>query len=172
MGNYIRLAGVKDARIIGYIHSESCRQAYKGIIPKCLLQRITPNQRARYFYRALVTKTQEIAIMYQDDKPAGFMALRKRGYKELGNIDKQMQIYRIYFLPCFWHKGLGTELLNWALNLLKKRGIEKVHLWVFKDNINARKCYEKLGFKHDGAIIRSDYGKSVYLYRYVKDISQ
>lgn len=171
MGNYIRLAEVKDAGIIGYIHSESCKQTYKGIIPDYLLQRITPNQRAIYFYRAILTKSQEIAIMYHDDKPAGFIALRRRGYREIGDIDKQMQIYRIYFLPCYWRKGLGTELLNWAFEVLKKREIKKVHLWVFKDNINARKCYEKLGFKHDGAIIRSNYGKNIYLYRYVKDIS-
>jgi ribosomal protein S18 acetylase RimI-like enzyme len=172
VGSYIRYAGIKDAGIIGFIHSESCKQTYKGIIPDYVLQRITPKQRAGYFYRALLTRTQEIAIMYKDGKPAGFIALRKRGFKELGDVDKQMQIYRIYFLPGFWHKGFGTELLNWSFDELKKRGYEKVNLWVFKDNLNARRCYEKLGFNHDGAIIRSSYGRNIYLIRYFKDISQ
>jgi ribosomal protein S18 acetylase RimI-like enzyme len=170
MGRYIRYADIKDARLLGWIHSESCRETYKDIIPDNVLRKISPKQRGVYFYRALLYKTQEIAIIHEDEKPAGFIALRRRGYKGLGDEKKQMQIYRIYFLPSFWHRGLGTELINWSLEELKKRGYKKVNLWVFKDNINARKCYEKLGFKQDGAIIRMNYGKSIYLCRYVKAI--
>jgi diamine N-acetyltransferase len=51
----------------------------------------------------------------------------------------------------YWNKGYGTE----ALKLLLKHGFEtlnlnRIFLRVYEDNPRAIRCYEKVGFVHEG----------------------
>ncbi|MBR3973728.1 MAG: GNAT family N-acetyltransferase [Oscillospiraceae bacterium] len=57
------------------------------------------------------------------------------------------EILAIHSLPESWGSGLGHAMLTWAL---KQIGHRKVHLWAFKDNIRARRFYEKHGMHWDG----------------------
>jgi len=45
-------------------------------------------------------------------------------------------------------QGIGRKLVETSLYELKKQGIEKCHLFVFVENIEATKFWEKLGWKH------------------------
>lgn len=49
--------------------------------------------------------------------------------------------------PDHRRKGLGENLLNYAISLIKKKGFKKVCLEVDKDNYPALKLYNKLNFK-------------------------
>lgn len=49
----------------------------------------------------------------------------------------------LYVDPDFQDKGIGTELMEAALKKLKR----PVRLGVFSDNQNAKRLYEKFGFK-------------------------
>lgn len=74
-------------------------------------------------------------------------------------------------MPEYWNNGIGSELINWGLNELKKRNYDKVTLWVLEENINARKFYEKVGFKHDGTVKEITIGKKLNECRYEKTIT-
>ncbi len=71
-------------------------------------------------------------------------AARNRDEKEWG------EVVAIYLLPKIWGSGQGCELLQYALGKLKKKGFKNFCLWVMKDNIRARKFYEKNGFQISG----------------------
>ena len=43
--------------------------------------------------------------------------------------------------------GIGTNLLKQAIKLAKKENVDSIELNVNKDNIVAKKLYEKMGFK-------------------------
>jgi ribosomal protein S18 acetylase RimI-like enzyme len=43
--------------------------------------------------------------------------------------------------------GLGKKLIEKAITKLKELGSDRLSIGVFFDNTNARKLYEKLGFK-------------------------
>ncbi|BAY86233.1 GCN5-related N-acetyltransferase [Calothrix parasitica NIES-267] len=45
-------------------------------------------------------------------------------------------------------QGIGRKLVETSLGELKKQGIEKCHLFVFVENIEAKKFWERLGWKH------------------------
>ena len=60
--------------------------------------------------------------------------------------------------------------MNWGLNELKNRNYKRVILWVFEENLNARKFYEKMGFKHDGTKKEITIGKKLMELRYEKVI--
>ncbi|HSR04244.1 MAG TPA: hypothetical protein VLM88_06645 [Proteiniclasticum sp.] len=41
-------------------------------------------------------------------------------------------------------------MIDWGINELKKRSYTHVSLWVLEENMNARRFYERKGFRHDG----------------------
>ncbi len=49
---------------------------------------------------------------------------------------------------------IGTDLAARTFNWAKKKGYEKIVIWVFEDNIEGLKFYKKLGFKPVGKWIK------------------
>ncbi len=68
--------------------------------------------------------------------------------------------------------GVGSELIQWGINELRKRNYTEITLWVLEENIRARRFYEKIGFYHDGTVKEINIGKELKEYRYVKEIEQ
>lgn len=165
----IRYADIDDAKILGEIHSQSWKVAYKGIVPDEILNNITIKKRQKYFEKALTEGWEEDAIIFNDNKAVGLICIGK-----CRDIDKEGscgEIWGIYLLPEYWNMGIGSELINWGVSELKKRNYDKVTLWVLEDNLNARKFYEKIGFEHDGTIKEITIGKTLNEYRYVKVVA-
>lgn len=164
----IRYADISDAKILGEIHSKSWKVAYRGVVPNEILENITVEKRQKYFEKALTSRWEEDAIIFKDNKAAGFICIGR-----CRDTDKSYicgEIWGIYLLPEYWKMGIGTELINWGLNELKERNYSKVTLWVLEENINARKFYEKIGFKHDGTVKEITIGRNLNEYRYEKII--
>ena len=44
--------------------------------------------------------------------------------------------------------GIGSHILEFAINCFKENGIKTIRLHVFKDNQSAIRLYTKYGFKH------------------------
>jgi len=160
----IRRADVNDARILGEIHSQSWKVAYKGIVPDSVLDNINADKRQKYFEKALSEKGEEDTLIFKDDKAVGFMCIGK--CRDEDKDDTYGEIWGMYLLPEYWNQGIGTYLINYGLNELKSRNYKKATLWVLEENINARKFYEKIGFKHDGTIKEIDLGKKLNELRY------
>ena len=149
----IRYAKIEDARILGEIHSQSWKVAYKGIVPDEILDNLTVGKRQEYFEDGIAAGLMCIGKCRDEDK--------SNDYGEIGGI---------YLLPQFWNKGIGTELISWGINELIYRGYRKISLWVLEENLSARKFYEKIGFEHDDTIKEINIGKKLNEYRYTKII--
>lgn len=164
----IRYADITDAEIMGEIHSRSWKAAYKNIVPDSILNKISAENRQKYFEKVLSERIEENVLIYADDKAVGLMCIGK-----CRDIDQGIgcgEIWGIYLLPEYWNRGIGTYLINWGLNELKNRKFRKVTLWVLEENLNARTFYEKMGFRHDGTIKEIFLGKKLKEYRYEKTI--
>ena len=61
-----------------------------------------------------------------------------------------IEITDFYVDPFFVGQGIGTLLIKQMLGQVKKYGVQKVILWVIKDNVKARKFYETHGFVDSG----------------------
>jgi ribosomal protein S18 acetylase RimI-like enzyme len=163
----IRNADINDANVLGNIHSESFRVAYKGIIPDSILDNFTAIKREQYIQKSLIDGTEEYVLIEKCNEPAGFICIGKCRDEDLDSSCGE--VWGIYLLPLFWNQGLGTKLINWGMAELIRRGFEKVSLWVLEENINARKFYEKLGFEHDGTVKEINIGKPLNEYRYIRN---
>lgn len=168
MENYIRYANSEDANVLGIIHSESWKIAYKGIVPASVLDNITAEKREKYFYKALSEKREEDAILYFEDKPIGFICIGKCRDNDLN--DTYGEIWGIYLLSSHWNKGLGSELIKWGINELKAKKYKNITLWVLEENLNARKFYEKIGFKFDGTKKEINIGRMLFECRYIYNL--
>lgn len=168
MEYYIRYADINDSKVLGYIHSQSWKIAYKRIIPDLILDNISAEDREQYFYKTLSEKLEKDVLILKNNNPVGFMTLGKCRDEDCDS--DWGEIWGIYLLPTYWNQGLGTELIKWGINELKNRSFKKISLWVLEENINARKFYEKLGFHHDGTVKKLNIGKELNEYRYIKNI--
>jgi ribosomal protein S18 acetylase RimI-like enzyme len=145
----IRKAAVSDAKNLGMIHALSWKKAYEGIVPKEILDKITPEKRAQFFKKALTLQWEEDYLLTVDDLPAGLLCLGKARDEDCK--DTAGEIWGIYLHPDFYGQGYGRVLLEYGLSELQKRGYESVLLWVLKDNIHAIQFYEHIGFCKEGA---------------------
>lgn len=50
----------------------------------------------------------------------------------------------------FWHLGLGTAMMEYALELAEQMGYEQIGLCVVEGNEAAKSLYEKMGFQATG----------------------
>jgi len=98
--------------------------------------------------------TQELAdpnssfyFAYYQGKLAGYLKLNIFDAQSEEMPTDYLEVERIYFKQDFQHLGLGTQLLNFAIdqaNILKKSNI---WLGVWEYNYSAQKFYQKLGFE-------------------------
>ncbi|MGW1891377.1 N-acetyltransferase family protein [Streptomyces sp. NPDC002004] len=61
------------------------------------------------------------------------------------------ELYALYVRTDAMSTGVGTALLGEALRRCATAGHGTVQLWVLRDNVRARRFYEKAGFTPDGA---------------------
>ena len=60
--------------------------------------------------------------------------------------DRRGELTRIYVLPEWQGRGVGSHLLKEGLDALSKHGAEEVFVHVEKDNANGTGFYERRGF--------------------------
>ena len=93
-------------------------------------------------------QTKEIYIAKAEDKIIGYMTLNiKENSNPILKYKKNLTIEAICVDENERSKGIGTLLLNYAKKKGKEKGCTDLYLTVNKENENAIKFYEKLGFR-------------------------
>ena len=67
-------------------------------------------------------------------------------HKGYGYVDAHTPELAISLLKEYRHKGIGTQLMKAMLRRLRERGYQRASLSVTRENANAIRLYEKLGF--------------------------
>jgi ribosomal protein S18 acetylase RimI-like enzyme len=68
-------------------------------------------------------------------------------------------ILSLYVFPSYRKKGVGKQLMEHALEELKKQGFQKVQLNVYLGN-PAKNLYEKMGFRDISSIMEISFNES------------
>jgi len=88
------------------------------------------------------SKKDHYFLMFFNRTLIGYSFLRLFGYK--------IPSFGVIIKNDFTDKGYGTILSKWTIDKAKELGYKKVILKTYKENISAKKVYEKLGFKITG----------------------
>ncbi|MFT9495252.1 GNAT family N-acetyltransferase [Anaerosolibacter sp.] len=167
MNRLIRYATLVDSNILGEIHSESLQEAFKSIIPDHILnEEFCAERRAKGFTRELSEASPKTAIAFEGNESAGLISFGKSRYDN--NDTPWIEIWRVYIIPKFWGNGLAKDLMEWAVKEVQEKNFTNIELWVFEENIRARKFYEKIGFIHDNNLQVINVGNELKELRYIK----
>ena len=77
-----------------------------------------------------------------------------------------VEVRSLFVHPKRWRRGVGTELMEQALEELAALGFDEATLWSFDLNDRANAFYERHGFRRDGAGQRRDFSAGALEVRY------
>lgn len=160
-----RAATNDDAGLISHIFATSWRHAYKGLIAQDYLDRLPDDYWIPSLPAWLCNNELNGLMVYDGKQPAG-CCIYGRG-READHSDWG-EIVSLYLLPDCMRKGLGGELLEECLSIMRKDGYHRFYLWAIEGSKATESFYAKHGFHPTTDFI--DYsigGESVRDRRYV-----
>lgn len=136
----IRKAEAKDASRLAEILIFAKRTAYRKIFNN---DNVSFNEMQvldlALDFRDKESKLNDLYV-YDDGIVKGLIRWAKIGSKDA-------EIFELYIDTFFQGQGIGNILIKDCIEHAKKLGTTKIFLWVLEKNYNARKFYEKYGFK-------------------------
>lgn len=152
----IREAGEADAAGLVRVRIDSWRAAYAGVIPPAYLDEMdataAPARLAEYLRAKPVGRHYLVAE--QEGRVTGFViAGTERPSVESARGERTGfgEVHALYVHPDAWFTGTGATLLRAATEALAADGHEALTLWVLERNAQARRFYERHGWRPDGA---------------------
>lgn len=161
----IRDANGGDARAIATVHVASWRSAYAGIVPESVLAELSVDERAAAWNAYLQPDASSKRPTFVAEREGAIV-----GFVCCGAADAEMvvgaaadddvpptlgAVYAIYLDESAWSTGTGSALLRRAVAELVGRGFTDSVLWVLRDNVRARRFYERERWTTDG--VEADY---------------
>ena len=90
-------------------------------------------------------------IIYQNNRPAGYSKIIFNVPHTNIQMENVTKLERLYLLKEFYGLKSGYELFNFNVELSKQNKQEGMWLFVWKENRQAVRFYEKIGFKVIGS---------------------
>lgn len=153
----IRNASLNDMALAAHIMVTSFRTAFRDFVSPETMDACTDPDNCRIL----------LENVYQDDT-MHFLMGADQGFLCWQEEQDCAQIVAIHSLPESWGTGLGNAMLSHALDQIGRR---TVYLWAFRENIRARRFYEKFGFFWDGQVRISEFDGAPEV-RYVKETAK
>ncbi len=167
----IRPATVEDVPALTRVHVDAWQAAYRGVVPDSFLEQITVSKRDASFREFLLKDSPEATYVAEESEGVvGFLTV---GPCRDADVDENNtgEIWGIYIAPKHWRRGIGRHLVAKAQEILECRGYTETALWVLEQNKQARRFYEALGFRPDGAGKELNFGVPVRAVRYRKSLA-
>jgi len=90
-------------------------------------------------------------LVKSNDNTIGYLKVNeKHAQTEFKEDHYALEIERIYVLKAFQFKGIGRKLIEKTIEFAKFKGKKKIWLGVWKENKEAIRFYQKLGFVNAG----------------------
>lgn len=143
----IRNAQVEDAHDLAYVHVSSWQTTYRGIMPDEIFDKLTVENRAKFWARVIEEDRENEALLLAEDatKILGFVSGGKAREDAVEGYDGEL--YAIYLLQSVQGKGIGRKLIEAFAEQMHQKGYQSMILWVLADNPESRGFYEHMGGK-------------------------
>jgi GNAT superfamily N-acetyltransferase len=154
----VRWAAVNDARDLAVIHIASWRDAYPGLLPDEILDGLSVETRRAEWEGWLAEggDRRHTLLAERSGEPVAFCTLRMPS-RDPGEGPEVAEIPALYAHPEAIGAGVGTVLLEVAVERLRGRGFRESILWMLEGNHRAAAFYERRGWRLDGGRRPSQY---------------
>lgn len=136
----IRTATPADAEQIAFVHIDSWRTTYRGIVTDEYLEKLNLQARANYWRKELTERCDNVFVADNDGSIVGFATAGQS--RDDNSFD--CELYAIYVLQQHQQKNIGRLLLTATTKYLQTCGHSSMYVWVLADN-NSKQFYERLG---------------------------
>lgn len=160
----VRTATVDDAEVVAVVQVGSWQTAYRRLLPDAYLDALSVERRSVVWSRILAeTDLPRTGTFVLQEGPdvVGFVHVGPTRDDDLPA--SAGEVTGIYIRPGAWRLGGGRLLMDTATASLKTAGFATAALWVLDGNLAARRFYERLGWRPDGARKVDDRGDFVLL---------
>ena len=157
----VRPAVPGDGPAIGRAHVEAWQTGYAGLMPSAFLHGLDAVERGGAWEQRLIAHQRSANANTNDDPEFlvaeldqyGVVAIATIGPERDDRPDRALsgEVWMINVAPGAWGRGVGSVLLQAAVDRLKQRGCSRPVLWVLESNTRARAFYEHNGWTFDGA---------------------
>ena len=135
----VRAPRPEELPAVSAIYAASWRSAYRGIVPQGYLDRLSDGFRLP----APARRRQDSLVAEEDGVLVGTVCA---GPARDDRWPGWGEIIALYLLPDRRRRGIGTLLLEAAMDRLRQRGFSNIYLWAAEKNAPARRFYEARGF--------------------------
>ena len=145
--NNIKIRNIKKEDIpeVVNIQIRAWRTAYKGIIDDNYLANMNPEEKIKM--REKDYNENKFIVAEINNEIVGFCRYTDNIEKTPETPKADCELRALYVKPELKHNGIGKKMFQYAVNEFKNMGKTKMVLWCLKDNVLARKFYEKMGGK-------------------------
>jgi diamine N-acetyltransferase len=85
------------------------------------------------------------------------------GYFNIDGRVRKAEVGLVIGRKDMWNLGLGTDILATLLRFgFEQMNLHRIYLQVYSENIHAIRCYEKVGFKHEGRLREAEFRHNRY----------
>jgi ribosomal protein S18 acetylase RimI-like enzyme len=138
----VRRARAEDADAIERVRTDTWRDAYRGLMPDALLDRLGYDATRRRAFMAALPPDQFVLVAEDDGAVVGFCL----GGRSRSTDDPfRGEVYAIYVLPQNHGRGIGRALMQAAAMELVERDLRSMIVWVLRENAPSRRFYERMG---------------------------
>ena len=148
----IRPAAGFDVPGIAWVHVQSWRETYAGLMPQSVLDGLSVEARERQWWRTLEVPTTGVFVVDTPDDVHDVVGFSSVGKARDEGFDAEL--YTLYVLKPHQGRGLGRRLWDAALGFVRSQGARNLNLWVLETN-PARGFYERMGGKLEGRKVES-----------------
>jgi ribosomal protein S18 acetylase RimI-like enzyme len=138
----VRRARVEDADAIERVRTDTWRDAYRGLVPDVLLDRLSYDATRRRALMSAMPPHQYVLVAEEEGAVVGFCM---GGPSRSPDTPFRGEVYAIYVLPENQGNGIGRALLHTAAKELVDRGLDSMIIWVLRENAPSRRFYERMG---------------------------
>ncbi|MDE6906197.1 MAG: GNAT family N-acetyltransferase [Lachnospiraceae bacterium] len=147
----IRQAHLQHMKDLAVIQTNSWKDSFSQILsPKTIKQYTDINTCMKLLESIYKSQKGIFYIALSDNSPCG-----EAFWCTGAEIAESAEIISFHVAKDFWGTGLGKVFMQKIINDIRIQKKHSIYLWVFQENIRARKFYEKAGFYTDNCIRKS-----------------
>ena len=143
----IRVATLEDVPGLARMHVASWHETYSGILPDTMLSSLTVDGRAAAWAQIMrQPSTPGSTVIYLAEHEGIIIGFGSCGAQRTASLkDKGYdgEVSAIYVLRDFQKRKIGARLLAVMSLDLSRRAFSAAALWVLRDNLGARRFYER-----------------------------
>jgi ribosomal protein S18 acetylase RimI-like enzyme len=142
----IRRATVEDAEAIAFVHVESWRTTYVGIVPDAFIASLSVEVRTERWKEQFAAGHSHIFVA---EDPSGIFGFASGGQLRAAKDGSTIagydgELYAIYLLREHQRRGAGRRLVQALVDALRTSGFKSMVVWALQENA-AVSFYQRLG---------------------------